>query len=161
MQYCAGRPCKRKGRLSKPPFLRSAQNPPSPSCEARQGGEDGVQAIRTPQLALEHLRGESVEPERARDGLGDVPVVVGALDLAAVALDLDDEHRVGRDDDMALGAETAMKSAGRLKNTWILGGAGMKDIVKRVMDKDPMYPGDITYPPSIIGFGIQAAAGMV
>ena len=65
------------------------------------------------------------------------------------------------DDDMALGAETALKAAGRDKNIWILGGAGMKDIVKRVMDKDPLYPADITYPPSMIGFGIQTAAGIL
>jgi ribose transport system substrate-binding protein len=65
------------------------------------------------------------------------------------------------DDDMALGAENALKAAGRDKNIWILGGGGMKDIVKRVMDKDPIYPGDITYPPSMIGFGIQTAAGML
>ena len=37
----------------------------------------------------------------------------------------------------------------------------MKDIVKRVMDKDPLYPADITYPPSMIAFGIQTAAGML
>ena len=30
----------------------------------------------------------------------------------------------------------------------VFGGAGMKDIIKRVMDKDPMYPADITYPPT-------------
>jgi len=65
------------------------------------------------------------------------------------------------DDDMALGVESALKSAGRDKNIWIIGGGGMKDIVKRVMDKDPLFPADITYPPSIIGFGIQAAAGML
>lgn len=65
------------------------------------------------------------------------------------------------DDDMALGAETALKAAGRDKNIWILGGAGMKDIVKRVMDKDAMYPADITYPPSMIAFGMQTAAGML
>jgi ribose transport system substrate-binding protein len=65
------------------------------------------------------------------------------------------------DDDMALGAETSLKAAGRDKTVWILGGAGMKDIVKRVMDKDPLYPADITYPPSMIAFGIQTAAGML
>jgi len=65
------------------------------------------------------------------------------------------------DDDMALGVETALKAAGRDKNVWILGGGGMKDIVKRVMDKDPLFPGNITYPPSMIGFGIQTAAGML
>src|SRR5579871_4926623 len=65
------------------------------------------------------------------------------------------------DDDMALGVESALKSHGRDKNIWILGGGGMKDIVKRVMDKDPLFPGDITYPPSMIGIGIQTAAAML
>ena len=65
------------------------------------------------------------------------------------------------DDDMALGVESALKAAGRDKNIWILGGGGMKDVIKRVMDKDPLYPFDITYPPSIIGFGIQSAAAML
>jgi ribose transport system substrate-binding protein len=58
------------------------------------------------------------------------------------------------DDDMALGVEQAMKEAGR-SGAWILGGAGMKEIVKRVMDKDPLYPANITYPPSMIATGIH------
>ena len=62
------------------------------------------------------------------------------------------------DDDMALGAEKAIKEAGRMNQMWILGGAGMKDIVKRVMDKDPIYPADITYPPAMIAAGIDIAA---
>jgi ribose transport system substrate-binding protein len=65
------------------------------------------------------------------------------------------------DDDMALGAEQAITEAGRQKQMWILGGAGMKDIVKKVMDKDPMYPADITYPPSMIATGIQLAVGVL
>jgi ribose transport system substrate-binding protein len=65
------------------------------------------------------------------------------------------------DDDMALGAETALKAAGREKSLWMIGGGGMKDVVKRVMDKDPLFPADITYPPSMIGFGIQSAAGIL
>lgn len=65
------------------------------------------------------------------------------------------------DDDMALGVENALKAAGRDKNIWILGGAGMKDIVKRVMDNDPLYPANITYPPAMIAVGIQNAAGML
>jgi ribose transport system substrate-binding protein len=65
------------------------------------------------------------------------------------------------DDDMALGAESALKAAGRDKSVWILGGAGMKDVVKRVMDKDALFPADITYPPSMIAFGIETAAGML
>jgi ribose transport system substrate-binding protein len=61
------------------------------------------------------------------------------------------------DDDMALGAEKAIKEAGRMNQMWILGGAGMKDIIKRVMDKDPIYPADITYPPAMIAAGIDVA----
>lgn len=62
------------------------------------------------------------------------------------------------DDDMALGVENALRAAGREKTTWILGGAGMKDIVKRVMENDPLFPADITYPPSMIAVGILNAA---
>ena len=65
------------------------------------------------------------------------------------------------DDDMALGAEQAIKEAGCEKGLWILGGAGMKDIVKRVKEKDAMYPADITYPPSMIATGIQLAVGVL
>ena len=61
------------------------------------------------------------------------------------------------DDDMAIGAEKAIKEAGRINQMWILGGAGMKDIIKRVMDKDPIYPADITYPPAMIAAGIDIA----
>ena len=61
------------------------------------------------------------------------------------------------DDDMALGAEQALKAAGRSDKVWILGGAGMKDIVKRVMDGDKMFPADITYPPSMIATGMTMA----
>lgn len=65
------------------------------------------------------------------------------------------------DDDMALGAEQALKEAGREKEMWILGGAGMKDIVKRVMENDPLYPADITYPPSMIAVGIHEAVSIL
>lgn len=66
-----------------------------------------------------------------------------------------------QDDDMALGAENALKAAGRDKNIWMLGGAGMKDVVKRVMDGDPMFPATITYSPSMIAVGIQTASGVL
>ena len=61
------------------------------------------------------------------------------------------------DDDMAQGCEKAIKEAHREGEMWMLGGAGMKDIVKKVMDKDPMYPADITYPPAMIAAGIHLA----
>jgi len=53
------------------------------------------------------------------------------------------------DDDMSEGAEQALKEAGRDKNIWMLGGGGKKEIVKRVMDGDPLYPALVTYPPSM------------
>jgi ribose transport system substrate-binding protein len=61
------------------------------------------------------------------------------------------------DDDMAVGCEQAIREAGRAAEMWICGGAGMKEIIKKVMDKDPMYPVDITYPPSMIATGIHLA----
>lgn len=66
-----------------------------------------------------------------------------------------------QDDDMALGAENALKQAGRDKGIWMLGGAGMKEVVKRVMDGDALFPADITYPPSMIAVGMQTAAGVL
>ncbi|MCH8273420.1 MAG: ABC transporter substrate-binding protein [Armatimonadetes bacterium] len=65
------------------------------------------------------------------------------------------------DDDMALGAEQAIREAGREIEMWMLGGAGMKDVVKKVMDRDPMYPADITYPPSMIAVGIHEAVSIL
>jgi ribose transport system substrate-binding protein len=61
---------------------------------------------------------------------------------------------------MALGAELALGEK-RMEGVWILGGAGMKDIIKRVMNKDPIFPGDITYPPSMIATGMELAAGVL
>ncbi|HSV16325.1 MAG TPA: ABC transporter substrate-binding protein, partial [Tepidisphaeraceae bacterium] len=66
-----------------------------------------------------------------------------------------------QDDDMALGAIQAIKEAGRDKQIWVFGGAGMKDVVKMVMDSDPMVPADITYPPSMIAAGIHEAASVL
>ena len=63
-----------------------------------------------------------------------------------------------QDDDILLGALQAIKESGRQKEIWLFGGAGMKDVVKMVMDHDPMVPADITYPPSMIAAGIHEAA---
>ena len=62
------------------------------------------------------------------------------------------------DDDMALGVAQALDETGGNSRIWVLGGAGMKDIVKKVMDGDPRYPADITYPPSMIAVGIHLCA---
>ena len=63
-----------------------------------------------------------------------------------------------QDDDMAEGVEQAAREAGRLEGMFIFGGAGKKEIVKRVMDRDPTYPATITYPPGMIYAGIALAA---
>ncbi|WP_151718963.1 ABC transporter substrate-binding protein [Gemmobacter serpentinus] len=62
------------------------------------------------------------------------------------------------DDDMAIGVMEAIAQAGREKEMWIIGGAGMKEIVKRVMDKDPQVPVDVTYPPALISAAIELTA---
>lgn len=62
-----------------------------------------------------------------------------------------------QDDDIAMGAYKAIREAGREKEMWMLGGAGMKEVVKMVMDEHPMFPANITYPPSMIATGIHMA----
>jgi ribose transport system substrate-binding protein len=63
------------------------------------------------------------------------------------------------DDDMALGAEQAIREAGRADEMWQMPGAGMNDVIKKVMEGDPMYPADITYPPAMIAAGVHVAVG--
>jgi ribose transport system substrate-binding protein len=65
------------------------------------------------------------------------------------------------DDDMAMGVIQAIKEKGRDKEIWVFGGAGMKEMVKKVMDKDPMVPGNVTYSPSMIAAGIHTAVGVL
>lgn len=66
-----------------------------------------------------------------------------------------------QDDDIAMGAMQAIREKGRQNQMWVLGGAGMKEVVKMVMDKDPMVPANITYPPSMIATGIHMAASVM
>ena len=66
------------------------------------------------------------------------------------------------DDDMAVGVLAAIEAAGLEDIQFVLGGAGMKEMVKRVMDGDEMIPADVTYPPSMIATAIEmTAVGMV
>lgn len=54
------------------------------------------------------------------------------------------------DDDMLLGVIEAVKQSGRTDIKLALGGNGMKDIVKKVIDGDSMTPVETPYPPSMI-----------
>jgi ribose transport system substrate-binding protein len=63
-----------------------------------------------------------------------------------------------QDDDIAIGVIEAVKQAGREDELFILGGAGMKDIIKRVMDNDRLVPADVLYPPAMIATAIELTA---
>lgn len=62
------------------------------------------------------------------------------------------------DDDMAIGAMAAIDAAGRTDEMWIIGGAGMKEIVKRIADGDKRLPVNVTYPPAQISTAIELTA---
>ncbi|MCW1932326.1 ABC transporter substrate-binding protein [Pararhodobacter zhoushanensis] len=66
------------------------------------------------------------------------------------------------DDDMAVGVLAAIEAAGRSDIQFVLGGAGMKEMIQRVMEGDTMIPADVTYPPSMIATAIElTAVGLV
>ena len=66
------------------------------------------------------------------------------------------------DDDMAIGVLAAIEAAGRDDVQFVLGGAGMKEMIKRTADGDAMVPANVTYPPSMIATAIElTAVGMV
>lgn len=62
------------------------------------------------------------------------------------------------DDDMALGVMEAIAQAGREDEMWIVGGAGMKEIIKRIMEGDKQIPVNVTYPPAQISAAIEMTA---
>lgn len=62
------------------------------------------------------------------------------------------------DDDMAVGVLAAIEAADRKDVKFVLGGAGMKEMIARVRDGDPMIPADVTYPPSMIATAIEMTA---
>ncbi|MFD0979340.1 ABC transporter substrate-binding protein [Tropicimonas aquimaris] len=62
------------------------------------------------------------------------------------------------DDDMAIGVLAAIKEAGRMDEMWVLGGAGMKEMIARVRDGDPYVKANVTYPPSMSGTAIELTA---
>ena len=62
------------------------------------------------------------------------------------------------DDDMAEGVEAAVREAGREGDLFIFGGAGKKEIVKRIMEGDPLYPANVSYTPAQISTAIEVTA---
>src|SRR5690606_23248515 len=55
-----------------------------------------------------------------------------------------------QDDDITLGVIEALRQANREDEMFVVGGAGMKEIIKGVMDGDPLVPVDVLYPPAMI-----------
>ncbi|WP_116134576.1 ABC transporter substrate-binding protein [Tropicimonas sp. IMCC34043] len=62
------------------------------------------------------------------------------------------------DDDMAVGVLAAIKESGRNDEMWVLGGAGMKEMIARVRDGDAMIKADVTYPPAMSATAIELTA---
>lgn len=62
------------------------------------------------------------------------------------------------DDDMAIGVLAAIEAAGRDDIKFVLGGAGMKEMIARTRDGDPMVPANVTYPPAMIATAIELTA---
>jgi len=63
-----------------------------------------------------------------------------------------------QDDDMAVGVLEAIQQANRTDIKFVVGGAGMKDMVKKVMDGDKMIPVDVLYPPAMVAVAMDLTA---
>jgi ribose transport system substrate-binding protein len=62
------------------------------------------------------------------------------------------------DDDMAVGVQKAIEQAKRSDVKLVIGGAGAKDYVKKVMDGDKMVTANVTYSPSMIADAMKLTA---
>lgn len=60
-----------------------------------------------------------------------------------------------QDDDIALGAIEAIKQAGREGEMFIVGGAGMQQILQAVANGDALTPVDVSYSPAMIATAIE------
>lgn len=63
-----------------------------------------------------------------------------------------------QDDDMAIGVLEAIKQANRSDIKLVIGGAGMKDMIKKVADGDELMPINVLYPPSMISTAMELTA---
>lgn len=63
-----------------------------------------------------------------------------------------------QDDDMAVGVLQAIEQSGRTDIKYVVGGAGSKDMIKKVQDGDKMIPVDVLYPPAMVGSAMELTA---
>lgn len=127
------------------------------------GGEGDIVVLRGMPTVIDDQRVEAFEKEI--EGTG-----INILDMKHANWNRDDGFEVmqdflsrfpkidavwAQDDDIAIGVIEAVKQAGREEELFIVGGAGMKDIIKRVMDGDRLVPVDVLYPPAMIATAID------
>jgi ribose transport system substrate-binding protein len=62
------------------------------------------------------------------------------------------------DDDMAVGVQKAIEQARRSDIKLVLGGAGSKEYIKKVMDGDKIVSADVTYSPGMIAEAMKLTA---
>lgn len=65
------------------------------------------------------------------------------------------------DDDVSIGALKAYEESGRTDIKVLIGGGGSKDIIKRILDGDPLVHVTVTYPPAMIAVGAREAVKIV
>ena len=63
-----------------------------------------------------------------------------------------------QDDDIALGVVEALRQAGREDELFVVGGAGMKEIIKGVMEGNELIPVNVLYPPAMIATAMEVTA---
>lgn len=66
-----------------------------------------------------------------------------------------------QDDDMLKGVMQAIKESGRTEIKTVLGGAGSKDIIKMIMEDNPVVRATVTYNPSMVASGVALAVAGV
>jgi ribose transport system substrate-binding protein len=63
-----------------------------------------------------------------------------------------------QDDDIAIGVIEALEQAGRTGEMFVVGGAGMKEMIARVMEGDELVPVNVLYPPAMIATAMEVTA---
>ncbi|MEX2502780.1 MAG: substrate-binding domain-containing protein [Trueperaceae bacterium] len=63
-----------------------------------------------------------------------------------------------QDDDIAVGVIAALEQVNRQDEMFIVGGAGMKEMIARVMEGDDLVPVDVLYPPAMIATAMEVTA---
>jgi len=139
------------------------------SCEyiaERLGGEGNIVVLRGIPTVIDNQRVEG-----CMEVLEETNIEVLAMEFANWNRDdgfevmqdflsrFDDIDAVwAQDDDIAVGVIAALEQAGRTDEMFIVGGAGMKEMIKRVMDGDELVPVDVLYPPSMIATAMEVTA---